>query len=1279
MAAMNDVNAQRKLTLRVLQRVAGTTIWQRLVTQVLVETGPQERITVVGGGGGKSLILVSTDGGKHFEDLKATVGVRTVMYQGQLCGTGGLRGILREGELAYVCGENGLLARSTDGCRTFEEIDLGQTACFQSLVRADDALWLTGDPGLWRSTDEGASWHKVDGVEGKGSRPKRTAGGLLLPSTAGRLYRSRAHVITPTGLRASDAIWGACETPTGTLIAVGAAGAIWRSTDAGESFHEVSSGTKASLGQCVANDSGRVVVVGDEGTILVSDDDGESFRPVAQRHTTESIYSVTAVGGRIWLGGPGYVFELLDQPSLDELFTTRDPLHWLEGDLSPLFPPTSVVPLTALEEQFGAPLPALARMQSLASLLDTETCWEWSFRIEAPTSFGDALEDDAKFRAALTGLLNVGSHWNGDDIYLDTETGEVVGYSHEEDTFDLVLAKNLSAFAFMCMAFAAFQAGRLAKDAFHTALERVKPHVLPSGHFTDADYVPTNWGRRGHYAGAAALARVERVGWMGVALGLNDDVDDVADVFVKKLNPKISDKQLDARLADAERSVSDAMYGMFRAYLFQHPERLQRWFALARTHTARIVQDAATVLAEGELGKDVLEELRPLDPDRKASRGATAAAATATAADAPSPKSTTYLELAKGKTRDFWQIQVDGDTLTITSGVVGGKKPPKEQTKTLKSAAAAAESAAKEIAKKKAAFYFDPSSIEGILEAHVEQLEIPTEADVQAHREALPHASEDYFRVYRSGALGVGFLSDFAPGVEPASGEFAFGEMNGLFGAYSATDELDEDAQVLDAYFYVVGTYPDGSAVLHYNAGKHAGRLGLIEHGLNDELVEHVVEGDPDATIAAWSSHGLIEPVSKLSLSEVVRRLLLHYKAGAVARLQALRAALETVRAAVSGDPLQITELTLNEKGLRALPEFLGTCENLEVLALQKNELTQIPPVLRGMKKLRVLDLYCNAIDPSTLPAWLSELPLTELNLSINTSRRALAPVVSELVNLQTLRLPTLNGLPASFGKLVSLRHLAFDGVKGTIEIGALGPLERLELLNLGSTGDALEAPLPEDLGGMKALQTLKFDVTPKDAFPLPASITELRALRVLHAGASTLTDAVCELAALEELRVSGNAAGLPERFGALTALRTLDLRHGRMSTLPASFGELARLEHLNLEASAIESLPASFAKLTALRFLAANVTAALDIGELLAGLENLEHLKLTLSVLRTVRGSLRGLRKLERLDVYTRSEDEPTAEMFELVRELPALKILGAPYALKDQLRAAFPHLTVS
>lgn len=634
-----------------------------------------------------------------------------------------------------------------------------------------------------------------------------------------------------------------------------------------------------------------------------------------------------------------------------------------------------------------------------------------------------------------------------------------------------------------------------------------------------------------------------------------------------------------------------------------------------------------------------------------------------------------YLELKDGKTHEFWQLALDGATRTITTGKIGGKqKEPKTASKTFKSADAARADADKELAKKKAALFFDPTSIEGILEAHAEQLAIPTAADEAAHRDALPYATEDYFRVYRTGALSIGFLRDFAPVDARMAGEL--GELTGLFVAASAREALSDEGAKLDPLFYVIGQFPDGSAVVQYNAGTYAGRMGVIEHGPSDELLEHLVEGDPDATIDGWVARELVEPVSTERFSTWVPKLLLHHKGSAVERLRALRAALATVEAAVAGDPLAITELDLGEKQLRTLPAFLASCTNLEVLRLRKNELDAVPPVIRQLKKLRVLDLFYNSIDTSALPAWLAELPLTELNLEINqgvVKPRPLAPVIPTLTKLEVLALDaTSGGLPVAIGELSALRELRVSGLQGAIAEGGLGRLKALTTLELG----AITAPLPADIGNLENLAVLKFEGT--DKLPLPASIGRLAALRTLVAGSTTLTDAVCELGALEALKVGGNGLGLPEDLGKLAALRELDLHRARMTTLPGSFGQLQRLEVLNLEACPLAELPTSFAQLANLRRLNLATAGTTDIGDRLAALENLEFLALMWSSLSTIRGSLARLRKLETLKVYSRSSDEGDQHLLAFVHDLPALKLLGVPSKYADHFRTALPNVTI-
>lgn len=274
--------------------------WANLVTQIVVRG---ERV-VLCGGGGKNLLLVSDDGGKTFVPRSVDVGT-------------GLRCYFEDGEATYVCGQSGLLARSRDGGRTFEAVTTGAVKCAQTVLRADGALWSTGDSGAFRSVDDGVTWTKIDAIEGEIARPQDSELGLLLPTSEGRLFISRGGMIHPTGLEAAGAIWAACVTPKGTIIAVGEPG-ILRSTDKGATFEHVTK-ARGSLQNVACTASGRLVVVGQNGVLLHSGDDGASFQRVEQRHTKDWLFAVTAVGERVLVGGMnGWVLEVHDAATLAE-------------------------------------------------------------------------------------------------------------------------------------------------------------------------------------------------------------------------------------------------------------------------------------------------------------------------------------------------------------------------------------------------------------------------------------------------------------------------------------------------------------------------------------------------------------------------------------------------------------------------------------------------------------------------------------------------------------------------------------------------------------------------------------------------------------------------------------------------------------------------------------------------------------------------------------------------------------------------------------------------
>eukprot|EP00930_Biecheleria_cincta_P089191 TRINITY_DN78460_c0_g1_i1.p1 TRINITY_DN78460_c0_g1~~TRINITY_DN78460_c0_g1_i1.p1 ORF type:complete len:247 (-),score=19.93 TRINITY_DN78460_c0_g1_i1:320-994(-) len=83
------------------------------------------------------------------------------------------------------------------------------------------------------------------------------------------------------------------------------------------------------------------------------------------------------------------------------------------------------------------------------------------------------------------------------------------------------------------------------------------------------------------------------------------------------------------------------------------------------------------------------------------------------------------------------------------------------------------------------------------------------------------------------------------------------------------------------------------------------------------------------------------------------------------------------------------------------------------------------------------------------------------------------------------------------------------------------------------------------------------------------------------------LPDSFGQLAALETVDSSRNElAHLPSNFGRLISLQTLELRYNKLTRLPDSFGHLAALRTLDLESNELTDLPETFGQLTALEVL---------------------------------------------------------------------------------------------
>ncbi|MBK6696803.1 MAG: hypothetical protein IPG50_32125 [Myxococcales bacterium] len=249
----------------------------------------------------------------------------------------------------------------------------------------------------------------------------------------------------------------------------------------------------------------------------------------------------------------------------------------------------------------------------------------------------------------------------------------------------------------------------------------------------------------------------------------------------------------------------------------------------------------------------------------------------------------------------------------------------------------------------------------------------------------------------------------------------------------------------------------------------------------------------------------------------------------------------------------ELVTLRLHTGALTTLPSSFAQLERLEDLDLGHNALLAVPPELARLPKLRRLRFWATAMTDLTLLGGLT--PLEDLEV--------------DYANV---------AMPISLARLTRLRRLAWHST-GTLELpGALTSLEKLEALDL--SGCRLTS-LPAELG---RLPLRKLVLTGNPFEELPQCIFDLARLESL-----TLT--VCK-----------NLRTLPERLGAMRALRTLDLTElAQLRALPP----LPFVEDLSIAYTKLADPVASLLPMKSLKRLRAKLTPA-EEAELKAALPGL-------------------------------------------------------------------------
>lgn len=184
------------------------------------------------------------------------------------------------------------------------------------------------------------------------------------------------------------------------------------------------------------------------------------------------------------------------------------------------------------------------------------------------------------------------------------------------------------------------------------------------------------------------------------------------------------------------------------------------------------------------------------------------------------------------------------------------------------------------------------------------------------------------------------------------------------------------------------------------------------------------------------------------------------------------------------------------------LPNAIGNLHNLKALLLNNIPLTQLPPTLVNLKKLKYLDISGNKMF-ADFPEAVYEFPMLRvLKISYNTTiKKKVKPYIipDEITQLGELRRLFINGdgfaaLPHALGDLPHLEQLriARTGIQSLPDsVTRSATLREIILFE-----NAVRS-LPEQMGEMKALTALRITGEPIEF--IPRSMLKLTGLRVFE------------------------------------------------------------------------------------------------------------------------------------------------------------------------------------
>ncbi|XP_069761367.1 protein flightless-1 homolog [Narcine bancroftii] len=273
------------------------------------------------------------------------------------------------------------------------------------------------------------------------------------------------------------------------------------------------------------------------------------------------------------------------------------------------------------------------------------------------------------------------------------------------------------------------------------------------------------------------------------------------------------------------------------------------------------------------------------------------------------------------------------------------------------------------------------------------------------------------------------------------------------------------------------------------------------------------------------------------------------------------------------------------------VPDDIFQLDDLSVLDLSYNQLTEIPRELENAKNMLVLNLSHNSIDNIPNQLFINLTDLLYLDLSEN-KLESLPPQMRRLVHLQTL---ILNNNP--------LMHAQMR------QLPAMTALQTLHLRNTQRT----QSNLPTSLEGLSGLSDV--DLSCNDLSRVPECLYTLSSMRRLNLSTNQISElSLCidQWTQLDTLNLSRNQlTSLPSAICKLTKLKKLYLNSNKLDFdgIPSGIGKLTNLEEFMAANNNLELIPESLCRCGKLKKLVLNKNRLVTLPEAIHFLADIQVL----------------------------------------------------------------------